>query len=241
MTTAKTFSWSYSSLTDFEGCPYRYAAKRYYQTTKEEPTEATIWGERVHKAFEERVRDGKPFPADFPTTYEPWAKVLSQLPGEKFFEKKFAVKANHQPCSWGEAQGRGIVDLLVLHEDTATVIDYKTGKKKDDQTQLELFSWFVVNHHDFDRKIKTVKSRYIWLKYAGLTPEQLAEQKVEITTGTKLDYLSAKLVMNKMLPRIEAMERAWNEEAFPCFPSGLCVGWCPVTECIHFKERKVWR
>ena len=47
--------------------------------------------------------------------------------------------------------------------------------------------------------------------------------------------------MNKMLPRIERMKRAWDAEEFPCFPSGLCVGWCPVTECIHFKERKVWR
>ena len=224
----KPFSWSYSALVDYEGCPYRWAAKRFFCTTTEQPTENTLWGERVHRAFEERVRDGKPFPADFPTTYEPWAKALSALPGEKFFERKFAVKANHAPCDWATAQGRGIIDLLVLHEDIATVIDYKTGKKKDDQTQLELFSWFVVNHHDFDRKIKTVKSRYIWLKD-------------NTTTGGELAYLDAKMVMNKMLPRIERMERAWNEEAFPCFPSGLCVGWCPVTECIHFRERKVWR
>lgn len=224
----KTFSWSFSSLTDFEGCPYRYAAKRYYCTTREEPTEHTIWGERVHRAFEERVRDGKAFPEDFPTTYEPWAKALSALPGEKFFERKFAVRANHAPCSWAEAQGRGVVDLLVLHEDVATVIDYKTGKIKDDQTQLELFSWFVVNEFDFDRKIKTVKSRFIWLKD-------------NTTTGCELPYLEAKLVMNRMLPRIEAMERAWDAEDFPCFPSGLCNGWCPVTECTHFRERKVWR
>lgn len=228
MTTPKKFSWSFSSLIDYEGCPYRFAAKRYYQTTKEEPTEATIWGERVHKAFEERVRDGKPFPADFPTTYEPWAKVLSQLPGEKFFERKFAVTRNHQPCSWSEGEGRGIVDLLILHEDTATIIDYKTGKKKDDQTQLELFSWFVVNEFDFNRKIKVFKYRYIWLKDNS-------------TTGGELDNLNAKMVMCKTQVRIDQMERAWNEENFPCSPSGLCVGWCPVTECIHFKERKVWR
>ena len=221
----KPFSWSYSSLSEFESCPARYAAKRFYCTTVEPETEQQIWGTRVHKAFEERIRDGKPFSEDFPPNYETWAKVLSALPGEKFFERQFAVKTNHQPCSWFEGTGRGVVDLLILHEGTATVIDYKTGKKKDDKTQLDLFAWFVVNEYDFDRKIEKVKSRYIWLKDNS-------------TTGGELSYLDAKLVMNKMLPRIEAMERAWDAQNFPCFPSGLCVGWCPVEECVHFERRK---
>ena len=93
----KPFSWSYSALSEFESCPARYAAKRFYCTTVEAETEQQIWGIRVHKAFEERVRDGKPFPEDFPPTYEPWAKVLSQLPGEKQFERQFAVLKNHFP------------------------------------------------------------------------------------------------------------------------------------------------
>jgi hypothetical protein len=220
----KPFSWSYSSLTDFEGCPARYAAKKYYQTTKELPTEFTLWGERVHKAFEERVRDGKAFDPDMPATYEPWARVLEKLPGEKFFEKKFAVRKNHAPCSWSDAQGRGIVDLLILDGDTATIIDYKTGKKKDDQTQLELFSWFVVNEYDFERQFKTLKYRYIWLKDNS-------------TTGGELDYFNAKMVMNRMFPRIEQMQRAWETQTFPMCPSGLC-GWCPVEECVHYRRRR---
>ena len=223
--TPKKFSWSFSSLTDFEGCPKRFAEKRYYQTTKEAPTEQTIWGERVHRAFEERIRDGKPFDKDMPPEYENWARVLSALPGEKFFERKFAVKRNHLPCSWAEGEGRGVVDLLVLHEGTALVFDYKTGKKKDDATQLHLFSWFVVN--EFDEKVKSVKSRYIWLKDNS-------------TTGGELSNIDSKMVMNRMLPRIEAMERAWDNENFPMFPSGLC-GWCPVSECVHWFQRKEWR
>lgn len=222
----RPFSWSYSSLTDFEGCPARFAAKKFFCTTREAPTEQTIWGERVHKSFEERIRDGKPFDSGL-EMYEPWARVLEKLPGEKFFEKKFAVRANHQPCSWFEGTGRGVVDLLILHEDVATIIDYKTGKKKDDQTQLELFAWFVVNDYDAKPFIEKVKSRFLWLKD-------------NTTTGIELSYLDAKLVMNKMLPRIEAMERAWNEENFPMCPSGLC-GWCPVEECIHWRPRKEWR
>jgi len=37
------------------------------------------------------------------------------------------------------------------------------------------------------------------------------------------------------------MERAWNDQSFPCFPSGLCNGWCPVDECIHYRQRKEWK
>jgi len=224
----KPFSWSYSSLSEFESCPARYAAKRFYCTTVEAETEQQIWGTRVHKAFEERVRDGKPFPEDFPPTYEPWAKVLSQLPGEKQFERQFAVTKNHFPCGWYEGTGRGVVDLLILDGDVATIIDYKTGKKKDDNTQLELFAWFVANEYDVKPVFKTFKYRYIWLKD-------------NTTTGGELDNFHAKLVMNKMLPRIETMERAWNDQNFPCFPSGLCNGWCPVDECAHFVRRKEWK
>jgi hypothetical protein len=219
----KPFTWSYSSLADFEGCPARFAAKRYYQTTKEEPTEHTLWGSRVHLAFEERLRDGKPFHPDL-EMYEPWARVLGDLPGEKQFERRFAVLRNHQPCSWEEAHGRGVVDLLILHEDTATIIDYKTGKKKDDDTQLRLFAWFVANEYQFDLRLEKFKCRYLWLKDGS-------------TTGGELNNFDAKMVMNRMRPRIEAMERAWDAESFPCFPSGLC-GWCPVEECIHWRERR---
>jgi RecB family exonuclease len=224
----KSFSWSFSALSEFESCPARYAAKRFYCTTVEAETEQLVWGTRVHKAFEERIRDGKPFPEDFPTIYEPWARTLEKLPGEKHFERKFAVKRNHQSCDWFEGVGRGVVDLLILNGEAATIIDYKTGKKKDDQTQLELFAWFVANEYQYtEKKLETFKYRYIWLKDNS-------------TTGGELRQIDALLVMNRMLPRIEAMERAWKDESFPCFPSGLC-GWCPVSECIHWRERKEWR
>lgn len=220
----RPFSWSYSSLTDFEGCPARFAAKRFYCTTKEEPTEATIWGERVHKAFELRVRDGVPFSKDFPPNYESWAKALGQLPGEKFFERKFAVKNNYDPCGWSEGVGRGIVDLLILDGTTAIVIDYKTGKVKDDETQAKLFCWFVSNEHP---EIEKFKYRYIWLKTNKPTGGEIKrEDLMETEVSIRL--------------RLGVMERAWNEENFPMCPSGLC-GWCPVDECVHWYKRKEWK
>jgi len=220
----KPFSWSYSSLTELESCPMRYASRRFYCTTTELPTEQTLWGERVHKAFEERVRDGKPFHPDL-QIYEPWAKVLSQLPGDKQVERKFAVKNNYDPCGWVSAVGRGVVDLLVIDGDTASVVDYKTGKVKDDETQAKLFCWFVSNEYP---QIEKFKYRYIWLKVNKVSGGEILRKDL-MATEVNIRH------------RVSVMERAWNDQTFPCFPSGLCNGWCPVDECIHWKPRKEWK
>lgn len=179
------------------------------------------WGTRVHKAFEERIRDGKAFDPDMPSTYEVWARVLEKLPGEKFFERKFAVKNNYDPCDWATAQGRGVVDLLIVDGDTASVIDYKTGKFKDDETQAKLFCWFVSNEHP---QIEKFKYRYIWLKMNKPTGGEILRKDL---MKTEVDIRH----------RVSVMKRAWSEENFPVCPSGLC-GWCPVEECPHWRPRR---
>ena len=219
----KLFSWSFSSLVDFEGCPARWAAKRYYCTTVEAESEEMRWGTRVHKAFEERIRDGKSFPEDFPTTYDPWARVLEKLPGEKFFEQRLAVDEKWEPCEFFApgACGRGVVDLLVVNGAEAVIVDYKTGKQKTDETQLNLFCWFVGHKHP---AVETFKYRYVWLKN-------------NTSTGGELRRGELMGVETKMRVRVSSMISAWNAENFPCFPSGLC-SWCPVEECVHWRPRR---
>lgn len=204
------FSWSYSSLTDFEGCPARYAAKKFFCTTVEPPTEATEWGTRVHTAFEERIRDGKAFDKDL-AMYEPWAKALEKIPGERHVEREFKVE-----------RGTGYIDLLVVDNDVAVIVDYKTGKKKTDDTQLRLYCWFVAN--DFPN-VKLFKYRYIWLKD-------------NTATGSMTLKGDIPGIRDGILKRVDAMETAWKEKNFPCFPSGLCNGWCPVEECKHWFQRR---
>lgn len=220
----RPFSWSYSSLTDFEGCPFRYASKRYYCTTVEAETDEMKWGTRVHKAFEERIRDGKAFDPDMPPAYDAWARVLEKLPGEKFFEQKLAVDDKWEPCEFfaSSACGRGVVDLLVVDGVEAVIVDYKTGKQKTDETQLKLFCWFVGHKYP---AVETFKYRYIWLKPGTVTG---GEMRCEDLMGVEV----------KMRVRVSSMISAWNAENFPCFPSGLCNGYCPVEECAHWRPRR---
>ena len=55
-------AWSYSALTAFETCPRRFELTRVTRQVKEPQTEATIWGNEVHKALELFAKDGKPLP-----------------------------------------------------------------------------------------------------------------------------------------------------------------------------------
>lgn len=219
----RPFSWSYSALTDFEGCPARYAAKRFYCTTVEPPTEHTLWGTRVHEAFEARLKNGTPF-GEGMESFEPWAKALAGLPGQKFFEQKFAVTETLQNVDFFHrlAWGRGVVDLLIVAErgTEATLIDYKTGKRKDDDTQLKVFSWFCGNYFPM---LERFKYRYLWLKPGTVSGGELLRADLD---G----------VWEGIARRVEDVQTAWTHENFPLRPSGLC-GWCPVEECIHWYDR----
>lgn len=219
----KPFSWSPTAIDDFEGCPYRYAAKRFYCTTKDEPSEASIWGERVHKAFEERIRDGKAFPGGM-EAFEPWARVLENAPGEKFFEREFAVNQRLEPCGWFDknAYGRVKVDLLCVDGKKALVVDYKTGKPKADESQLKIYCWFILKEFPH---VEEFNYKYIWLKTGK-------------PTGGILSQYDALGQFINVVERLKIMEEAWRNENFPMNPSGLCRGWCPVEECPHWRAKR---
>ena len=44
--------WSYSSLQAFETCPRRFYLTRIAKLASEAQTQATLWGNEVHKALE---------------------------------------------------------------------------------------------------------------------------------------------------------------------------------------------
>jgi hypothetical protein len=53
------FTWSYSSLKEYENCPRKYHQMRVLQNYKIEPTPQMIYGTEVHKALEDYVKRGQ--------------------------------------------------------------------------------------------------------------------------------------------------------------------------------------
>ena len=87
-------SWSYSALKDFKGCPRRYHSVRVLKQYPSPKTEAILYGERVHKACEEYVRDGTPLP-EGTTKFQPALDSLIAMPGEKLCEYKMALNSEN--------------------------------------------------------------------------------------------------------------------------------------------------
>ena len=58
-------TWSYSSLKTFEQCPKKYFHLRVVKDVKDEGSEATIYGQEVHKAAENYIKLGTAVPERF--------------------------------------------------------------------------------------------------------------------------------------------------------------------------------
>jgi hypothetical protein len=124
---------SFSRLSTFENCPaqfdYVYVSKR----VKDQPNEASEYGDRVHKVLEAKGQ-GKLDPAKLSEegrrTLEQWGDLVDMVlakPGDKYFEHQMAVNNNLQPVDWfaKDVWIRSIADVLVVNGDTAYCIDYK--------------------------------------------------------------------------------------------------------------------
>ena len=211
-------AWSFSSLSAFEQCPLRYKLTRVTKLIKEPPTEATTWGNRVHKALEERVRDGTPLPATI-AGYEPLAAKLANSRGEVLVEQKVSVNAKLQPTEYfaKDVWCRGVLDVAVIGDRSALILDWKTGKRKDDLDQLKLFAGMAFAYYPALEKVDT---GFVWLKDNKVDRQAFTRKQVGDIWAT-------------FLPRVKRLNLAFENDRWPANPSGLCRNYCPVgkTNC----------
>lgn len=215
-------AWSYSSLTRFETCPYQYHQTKVVNAVIEEETEPQRWGKIVHEALEVRVRDGTPLPEGV-AKYEPLAAMFDGKPGVTC-EKQYLLDEKLRPVDNKEdAWCIGIIDVERLTKNTAHLYDWKTGKKRPDSNQMQLYSGLVMQHNE---AIKVVKNTYVWL----LSMEEPTTEKFT------RDDLPA--IWQNFIPRVNRLEQAYEKDKWPCRPSGLCRGWCPVRHCKYYEPKR---
>ena len=213
-------AWTYSQIDSFESCPRKYFHLKVLRDIKEPPTEATIWGEKVHTAMEYRIKEGTPLPEGM-TQWEGIAAKFEALPGDKHCELQMAVDKNFQPAEWGNAWSRGIADLLVIHGDQAGIFDYKTGKRKLTE-QLQLYAGYTFAKYP---QVNYVTTGFVWMR----------DKKID---KAKFHRDEVPAIWREFLPRVRKLESAYERDAWPCRPSGLCRGWCPVKTCEFYKDKK---
>ena len=213
-------AWTYSQLDKFETCPRQFYHVRVKKDFPEPPTEATIWGERVHKALELRVKEGTPLPEGM-TQWEGIANKFAGLAGEKYCELQMAVDRNFQPADWNNAWSRGIADLLIVNGDKAAVFDHKTGRRKPTE-QLMLYAGYTFAMFP---NVDYVATGFVWLKDKKIDKQEFTREQVSE-------------IWLEFLPRVRKLEMAYEKDNWPCRPSGLCHGWCPAKSCEFYRSKQ---
>jgi len=213
--TAMRLSHSYSSIKLFENCPLRYYRQRIKKDVKDEGGEASMYGERIHTFLENRLK-GAGLPVEV-EQYEPLCQSVERLAkqGELFIEHELVLNDNLIPTGWWDADAwlRSKLDVFVIVGADAVVMDWKTGKRKADNFQMELFAAQVFKHYP---QVQRVKTSLVWLKTMEMDTEQFTR-------------LHMNTIWAEVMKRIQRIQDAYELGNWPARPSGLCR-YCP---CRH--------
>lgn len=206
-------AWSYSALTAYETCPRRFQLTRVTKQVVEPQTEATIWGNKVHKALELFAKGEKPLPPDL-QKYERYVKKILSYEGKRVVEERIALDKNFRPTKWmaKDVWVRGIIDIGVVGSEKAYLLDWKTGKRRPDSNQLKLFAALAFAIYPWVDKVTT---GFIWLKSA--------EFDKEVFTRDQLPE-----IWDEFFPRLDRLAISYRDDKWTPKPSGLCKNWCPV-------------
>lgn len=231
-----TFAWSHSALGLYEQCPYKYyrvkhCKKGHPDFIKDEFGAAAQEGIRVHTDLENRIKHKTPLPPDL-QKHEDLCTMIEASTVDAILaaEDEFALNQQLQPCDWFSKPGaaptwlRGKIDVLIIKGDTAIIIDWKTGKVKEDMDQLKIFALMVFAHYP---QVQTVKASYLWLKTRQMTPKPSSTFTREEVPALWREQF------HRLTPLINSIET--ND--WPGRPGYLCKNYCVVSEkgaCPHY-------
>jgi hypothetical protein len=158
---------------------------------------------------------------------QPTVDVIKNIPGEKHCEMKLGVRktdSGYEPCDFfaKDVWWRGIGDVVVVQDELAFSLDYKTSKnaKYADLKQLDILAAALFTHFP---KVKKIKSALVFVvSNEFVHKEHSAELRDSYfaTFEPELDRLAT------------AQETGvWNTNTSP-----LCR-YCPVVSCEHNRKR----
>lgn len=158
-------AWSYSALSGFESCGFQHYCRKLLKL--DEPKAPAMYrGIKIHNeaaAFLDRTE--KMFPSSCNGFIDQFYELRDMNP---IVEQKWAFTKKWRPTGWmsKDVKCRVIMDAgLIYSDDTADVIDHKTGKRYDDDytDQLGLFSAALIKLHPY---VKSVTAR-LWYLDSG--------------------------------------------------------------------------
>lgn len=218
-----SFKWSYSSLKEYINCPRQYHEIKVLKNYTKRVTREMTFGTQVHKYCEDYVGEGKPLPKDY-DHFQPVLDSLLEIPGTRHPELRMGLLANGNACRFGDPACwvRGIVDLLVIDGDQAYIVDYKTGSNKyPDPKQLKLMALMTFAHFP---QVQNIKAGLLFIVQNSFVDESYTRSQTEELWG-------------HFRPDLQRLQSSYETEVWNPNKTPLC-GWCPVTYCENYKERR---
>ncbi len=203
---------SFTFLNTFDICPsqafHRYVVKTYPFVG----SEASKWGDRVHKALEARIGNDVPLPAEM-AQYEGYAASLAAL--KPLVELKLGIRKDGSPCDFfaDDVWLRGKADVVAKREALVLLADHKTGKKREDVYELEIQALMV---HARWPDTQRITGFYGWLQ--------------EIKPGRLHDVSNVGETLECLQEKADEIEQMNKTGIWPVKQGPLC-GWCPVKSC----------
>jgi hypothetical protein len=215
------YTWSYSSLDLFKQCPQKYYRLRVLKDVKDPPAEHLNYGLAVHKAAEDYIGKGVPIPEKYVAILKTSLDRLNAMEGEKHCELRLGLTQGLEPCGFfaPDVWWRGVADLIIIKDDSAYVVDYKTGKssKYADTKQLELLSLAVFKHFP---QVKKIKGGLLFVVANDLIKANYEQDK-------------AGVYWTKWLEDTGRLEAAIASDVWNAKPNFTCRQYCPVHDCQH--------
>ena len=217
------FTWSYSSLKQYQNCPKQYQEMRVLKNYTVTENEAMMYGKEVHSALEDYVKEGVELAKNY-QRFKPMVDKLIAIPGDKYPEYEMALTYNKEPCDFKSDNRwvRGIADLVIVDKDYAFIIDYKTGSNKyPDPKQLRLMALMMFSYFP---QVNKIKAGLLFVMKNSFIDETYERKDIKDSWG-------------KFEVPLKRLETSYNNDQWVPNPTPLC-GWCPVNTCEFHKPRR---
>lgn len=228
------FTWSYTSMQEFLTCPAQWAAKRYWKTIKEGESEAMRVGNLIHETAEHYLKwkIGQTFSqnkihSQYLPQVQKYCDALVASGAELHVEREMCFDQKFKPCGWKDwntVYVRSKADVLAKKGNKISLLDWKTGKYKEDFLQLKMFAVFSALTPGFE-DVQEFDPKFIFTKEAP--PKNILRLPKPILRA------ELKGVLTEILQVVRRMEAAWESETFPCKKNGLCKNYCLNNACLH--------
>ena len=209
---------SHTFLSNYENCPRKawhlYVAK---DLPKEPPSPEMQAGIVAHSAFERALKRNDP---DACPAFVDYARDLLGADAIKHFEWSVAITRAGTPVDFWHPMAwlRGKLDVALVAPPHAMIVDWKTGKVREDPSELRTFAVLLKAHYPH---VEHIGGSYLWCK-----------------TG-EIGQLHDLSDTDAHLRRVEGLHLEMTElgDGWEPTPNPLC-SYCPVRSCEFWRERK---